>query len=288
MFRRIEKFADLYPVSASGRASAELPAAGTYHSITLRGLDGGAIVTAANMAASISDVTLRLNGVNVYETNAAALADLYESRYNHDGLPAGLLHIPLTPHWWSNRNESEAMGYGMAAGTPFQLEVNFTALAGTAGYADQIEVYAERISEPRPLGTHMRVNRYARSFASAGEQEINDIPIAPGAVTTGIGLQYNGAAATITKVEVIANSQVVMSLPTQMLEFLTEREEFEYMVTGAANDFLLIPFNTLQNGNGFLAHAGLEDLRLRVTWSAAPSGFTLFHETIHGLGKANR
>lgn len=292
-FHLLEKFADVSPVAASGQATADLPQAGTYHAFFLHCLDGGAAVSKANIIDNLTNIKLTLDGVNVLTGDAAFFFDLYEQHYAKRDItiPAGCLPIMLSPQYLDNADEAQVLGYGMADAGVMQLELTFSSNVGTVGHTDQIQVFAERVAETRPLGVHKRILKFERSFASTGEQEITDLPIEPAnakIATLAYHIQYAGQTATISNIEVIANNQVVMQGPPLIFQTMLEKAGRKYMVTGAADDLMTIPFDLFNNLKGYLPHKDLNDFRLKITWAtAAPSAYTIYRESIHGIGDAN-
>lgn len=291
-FHLVEKFADLSPVAASGVATAELPNGGTYHCFYLQCLDGGSNVSVANIKADITNIRLTLNGVNYVEMSANLAFDLYDMFHEGDGatLPAGVLPIVLSPMALKEAGAMETFGYGMGGNPVLQLEISFGASIGTAGHIDQVQVYAERVAETRPLGLHQRVTKFERNFASSGTQEISDLPREGGdkTATTGFYLTYDGSSAVIKDIEVIANNQTVIKLTPALAQTLVEKAGRKWTVSGAADDVFPIPFDLFNNTQGFLPHKGLNDLRLKVEWSAAPNSYTIHRTSVWGIGEPNR
>lgn len=290
-FRPIEKWADLNPVTANGKATADLPPAGTYYAIYLECLDGGVPVSAANIAADIQNVKVTLDGRTVYEISGVGIQKLYEHHYAHNNSAApiaGCLPLLFAPDFLSRNMDSEVIAWGMADQGVIQVEVDFGALVNTAGHIDQVAVYTERTQANRPLGTHRQVLRFERSFASAGDQEIVDLPVEKGdVVTAAFHILYDGSAAVINQFEVIANNNIVMNLSPTIAQQQLEKRDRKFMVAAAANDLFSVPFDLSGDLNGFLPHVGLNDLRLRVNWSAAPGAYTIIRESYHGVGKKN-
>ena len=292
-FRLMQKFADITPVAASGKATADLPASGTYYSILLHCLDGGAAVSVANIIADITNVRLTLDGTTVWEASAQAIFNLFDQRYNAYGASpqAGVLPILLSADHLESMNEAEITGYGMGGIGVMQLEIDFGASVGTSGHIDQVAVYAERIASTRPLGLHRELHRYERSFASSGDQEITDLPIEKfkGSVATAAyHLLYDGSAAVVQDVEVIVNSNVVKKFKPDTVKHVLERSRRKNMITTAAGSMFTIPFDKSNNLTGFLPHVGLDDFRIKVNWSAAPGAYTVVRESYHGIGQANK
>ncbi len=286
-FRPLEKFASLQGVAASAKATADLPAAGTYYAILLHCLDGGAAVTIANIAADIANVRLTLDGVVVFEASGKAIQTLYDSHFARDGAAPrnGILPIVLAPDYLVNARDAEMIAYGMGGIGVLQLEVDLGASVGTAGHVDQVDVYVQRIPVTQPLGIHRRLLRFQRNFGSGGVQEITDLPFEGGAgvATAAWALQYDGSAAVVNSVQVLANNQLVMDLVPDVAKAMLEKAGRKYMVAGAADDMFIVPFDLSNDLAGFLSHKDLNDFRMRVNWSAAPNAYALYRMSYHGI-----
>lgn len=284
-FRPVEKFADITPVTASGKASANLPAFGVYHAIHLVCTDGGAAVSVANILADITNVKLTLDGRTAFEASAAAIQKLQEAQYFKlaDVAPiAGVLRIPLSPDHLTNQNVANALGWGMGGVNVFQLELTFGASVATAGHVDAIAVYVERTQPTQALGAHRELLRVERNFTGSGDQEITDIPFTLDEKTAGLHLLYDGSAAVINTVELLLNNDTVQTFEPLISRSILESRGRKYMVTAAANSLFQLAFDLSNDDSGFLDHSILEDLRLRVNWSAAPGSFTILREVYKG------
>ena len=291
MFRNWEKFADIASVTASGTGTADLPVAGCYYALWFRCLDGGAAVSVANIKQNITNLKLALDGVTVMEADAHLLFDLYEQQFAWGGAAqrAGMLPVILAPDWLTRHLEADALAWGMKGIKSFQVEFTFSSLVGTAGHIDQIQCFAERIALDRPLGTHRRLLRYARSFASSGVQELTELPTEGGAgvVTTGYHFQYDGAAAVINNVEMLVNNQVVLNIPPLVAQHRLEKAARLWQVSAAAKDLFSLPFDVTNDLLGYVPHSGLNDLRFRLDWSAAPNAYSVYRESYHNMKAEN-
>jgi hypothetical protein len=288
MFRALEKFADITPVAASGKATAVLPPFGIYHAIHLVCTDGGAAVSVANILDNITNVKLTFNGSTVFEANAATIQKLYEAQYFKlaDVAPiAGVLTIPLSTDHLTNYIAGQAMGWSMAGITTFQLELTFSANVAGSGHTDKIEVYVNRTfpkagEAVSPM--HRRLYTISRNFTGSGDQEITDIPFNSNELTAGLHLLYDGSAAVINSLDLVLNNDEVKKYIPLIQRAELEMRGRKYMVTAAANSLFQIPFDLSGDLSGYLDHRALEDVRLRVNWSAAPGSFRIIREVYVG------
>lgn len=291
-FRAFEKFANVQSVVASGIATALLPVAGTYYGLMLHCVDGaGAAVSVANIISDITNVKVTLDGVTVLEASASFLFKLYDQQYAKDGAAqrAGMLPVIFSPDYLERTMDADIVAWGMKDIQAFQVELTLGAGIATANHISAIAVYAERIAETRPLGVHRRLLKFARSFASAGVQEVTDLPFEGGSnvVTTAWHAQYAGAAAVVNDFEVLVNNQLVIKHVPLAAQFRLEKSGRKWMVAGATDDIFSVPFDLTGDTAGYLPHKNVNDLRFRITWSAAPNAYVLYRESYHGLKRPN-
>lgn len=292
-FRAFEKFASVQSVVASGIATAILPIAGTYYGLMLHCKDGaGAAVSVANIIADITNVKITLDGVTVLEAAPSFLFKLYDQQYSKDGAAqrAGMLPVLFSPDYLERTMDADILGWGMKGIQAFQVELTLGAGIGTANHITAVDVYAERIAENRPLGAHRRLLKFSRSFSSAGVQEVTDLPFEgdSNVVTAAWHAVYNGAAAVIQDFEVLVNNQLVIKHVPLANQFRLEKAGRKYMVAGAADDVFSVPFDLTGDTAAYLPHKAVNDLRFRVTWSAAPNAYSFYRESYHGLQNPNR
>ena len=86
---------------------------------------------------------------------------------------------------------------------------------------------------------------------------------------------YDGSAAVINKVELLLNNDTIQTFEPLIQRAVLEKRGRKYMVTAAANSLFQMAFDLTDDDTGYLDHNILEDLRLRVNWSAAPGAFTI-------------
>lgn len=280
-FERFDKYADLNPVSSGSFATADLPNAGAYSAIQLHCKAEGADVSAENIASDIKRIMITLDGETVFDASATFLYDLYEYYFGGRGFTRtdGTLTIWLSPDWLTRKEQSIPLRYGMGNVGVMQITVEF----GGSITTDQVEVRALRSAESEQLGTHMRLQRHDRNFASSGDQEISDLSVEQrdDVGTAGIFIQgydgsTDGAAAVINSVDVIVNSQEALKLTPADLQTLVQYAGRSWPVDDDEDDCFPIPFDIFNNLSGFLPHRGLNDLRLRVNWAEAPNSYKVY------------
>ena len=289
-FRKVEKLANIGgTIAPSAVLTSELPKAGTYMGLLLSCLDGGVDETVAQIIVEMTNIRVSVNGVDIVDASSATLFSLYS--YYHGGRNAselaGLLPIRFARDHLPNA-QAEVFGLGMRGVNSFTLEVT---MGGTVDDVDQIQIRSEKRDIDQPVGQHVRLEKFPRSFASTGVQEVTDIPIEANAGTLAFHIEFDGSgstATTLTEVIVIANGTEVLKLPETTAQYLAEKAGREWQLDTTANALFSVDFSLFDDLSGFLSHDGLTDLRLQLKWGgAAPDTFTVIREGVFGLGQAN-
>lgn len=284
---RNEQFANLTPIAGGSLATQDIPRAGTYYGLTPKCLDGGVPLTAAQIVADVDDVKLTLNGQTICEATPGFLHKLHQ--YYHASRDAGnvdgIIPIPLARDHMPIFAEAAAYAVGMIGVNSFQLELD---LASSLTLLDEVELRVQRSNEAREVKQHLRVHRFPQSFSTTGEQEITNIPREANTGILALHVEFDGSGTsptTLDQAEIIVNGSTVAKYEPEELQHVLEKAGRDYMVTGSATDVFSIPFDLTNDLTGYLPMKDVSDLRLKLTWGgAAPSGFTVYRESVFGLG----
>lgn len=284
-YRGIEQLADIGgTIAANATLTSELPKVGSYAGLTLNCRDGGVEETIANIIAEVDNVRLALNGTDILDESAATLVSLYS--YYHGGLNAaeiaGVLPIRFAQDYMQNNAFAETFNLGMDGIQSHILEVT---MAGTVANVDQMRIFAEKRDIKSPLGQHVRVKSFPRSFGSTGTQEITDLPLEQLAATKAFHIEYDASGSVaIDEVRVVVNNTEKIRLTPALMQYYVEKSGRESQHDSTANSLFHIPFDLVNDVTGYLAHNGVSDLRIQIDWSgAAPGTFKIIREAIHGF-----
>jgi len=267
MVYRLQKLPTPQGVGAGQTATVKIPLGPTYNAfyLELRSGAGATPLSTANIDAGISEIRLIVDGDVKIQGSAA----YFRRRALFYGVPAvtGCLPIMLSSPWARTRAGEDSTSYGTAGGTvaTFTLEVDFTATLVTP----TMQVFS-RQSDPKPFGTHLRIQRYADNFGFIAEHEIAGIPALGPYRLLGMDIDSD----TVGNVEVLSNN-VRQYISTPMI-----REQQ-----------LLISARVPQAGYTHLDFAGeqrmdetmplaLSDFRVKVDFTTAPNAFSIYVATI--------
>jgi hypothetical protein len=284
-YRTLVKLADIGgTISANALLTSELPKSGTYTGLVLNCLDGGVNETIANIIAEIDNIRLALNGTDLIDETPETLISLQS--YYYGGLNAaeiaGILPLRFSQDYMPNNVAAEVFSLGMENISSAILEVE---MAGTVSNVDQISIYAEKRDVRAPLGQHVRLKSFPRSFASTGTMEITDLPLEQNAATKAFHIEYDASGSCVLdEARIIVNDTEKVRLTPAIMQYLVEKAGRESQLDSTANAMFHIPFDLVNDLTGYLAHGGVSDLRIQLDWSgAAPGTFKVIRESIHGF-----
>ncbi len=270
MSNRIERLPTPSGTGAGQTATLNLPIGPTYHRLDLRlkasALSGTAAdVPAANWDDYIDDIRIVVNG----DTKIEATALFMVNRANHfkQTLVAGVLPLFLTMPWARTAGGEDQTAYGTAVGmASFTLEVDFKAGVNIGKF----EVYAEQ-SAPQAFGPHLRIQRFAQSFASIGEEHIADLPRGPHNL---FGIDITSS--NISEIEILADNRRVHVSDKQI-------RANQLNITGRVQqtDVTHLDFMAENRVNNIMPML-LQDFRLKLKFTVAPGAYDIYTTGIYG------
>lgn len=158
-------------VATGSTATVILPRGPTYRELILKyGTSTGGGPTEATMKAEISEVRVKVNGVDRIELSATHLLDL--SKYYGRAVEAGILPIPLTRPWHRTIPGEENVGWGTSNIDTLEVEVDLAAGAWTPTLELQAWVDPQR----RDLGQIVEIHTTTLQPAAVGVYEWSTIP----------------------------------------------------------------------------------------------------------------
>lgn len=192
LFRKLPSFS---AVAAGQTANVQVPKGPTYRQLILTYKKAGVDATEAQMAADLTKIRLKINGVTRLEASAADLISL--AKYRGFTIDAGQLPVFLA--WPTARTpiQEENLAWGTQNVDTFNVEVDIAAGAG----AVTLEASAWVTAEPRPLGPIIQVSTLFFAATASGTFEISTLPKGNGDLVA-----LHLASAQITAVEVQVDS----------------------------------------------------------------------------------
>ena len=265
-------------VGAGQTATLNMPIGLTYHSLLLS-YSG---ITLAQM----TEIRVKGNGRLLFTQSATDL-DLSNRFLGLQASAGGLLSIPFDREGLITRQGQELTAIGTGAPldvnatinnqvnpmfnptplTTLQLEIDCAAGSTPVLSAKAIQ------SEPRPLGAMIKRRRFNYTVTGAGDYEISDLP--KGDLIDKIFIKQS--AANVTKVVVERDNFVIFERTAAENTFANT----DGIRKPQASWFVIDP---TENGYGSeaIVTAGVQDLRLRISCSAAVT-LTLYVDYLGGL-----
>lgn len=297
--RELRQYADFTGIATGGLATAQVPLGGTHFTYYLRFLtSGGALITEAQLINDVDLIRVKVGGKTYLEfTGEEALRYMeyyYENRMGQ-GIAAGTLPICLSPDWYTDDLQSQALAWGTSELSNIQIEVQ---LDGTSITTAKIQLFVERNNLIAGMFRHVRVTRITQNFSATGEQTINNInPKSPEVDALSIGIFYDDNTTTLDQVIFTAEADDVLTLLPD-LEQSRQGKSYRLPQTNASgNSLFFIDFALSNDINGYFpfhrptgngnAQRPLDDVRVRPTWStAAPGNFTTLLTAVWGNSPA--
>ncbi|MCK5014786.1 MAG: hypothetical protein KAS66_13315 [Candidatus Omnitrophica bacterium] len=274
------KHANVTGIAAGNIATVSIPVGRTVHGIQLRCLTGAGVeLTRAQILADVSDVTARLDGEAIITADATFLLDLQKYYGDADvaGNVDGIIPIDFAPRSLLSDEARSVYALGTAGAKSLTLDIKVVGVVQLAS----IEVRTLSTPEKRILGRHIKIRKYAQSFATTGEQEVNSLPLI-GKTAGYRAIHISEGSGTIDQVNIKRNSvDIYDEMPTKAQQvFLANRKRT--VQSGYAH----ADFGEADHSGAFLPMAGVQDLRVNITWNVAagaPGNYTLYAEEVHGL-----
>lgn len=255
-------------VAAGQTATLDLPVGGlTYHQLRLyyaTATAGGA--TEANMEAEITAIRLKVDGKVQRRIKPAELFDL--NRFNGFGVNAGELPIFFGEPNRRTVQGEDALAWGTADISNFQVEVDIAGGAGVTSLSARAEV--ERIA--RPMGPIVKWRRHTIPITATGINNVTTLP------KSDAYYRLHAWSGNIDAVEVRVDQETRFEAdPTQMGNLLAD-----YGLTAQAGVFHVVFDRTLRVGDALAmrgAQRAVSEFRVDFDMGAAAS-FDLLAEVI--------
>lgn len=265
-------------IAANSLASARVFNRGNIVNLYLRCLTGaGAELTRAQILADVSNIRVKLDGVQVVSVDARFLLDRqkYLGDSIGDGNQDGIIRIPFElPHIpFPQGRRASAMG--TADLDTISVEVDVIGVAQLA----TIELYTEMDKEAnKPLGDHVRLEKYNRNFSSTGDFEISDLPYKDRNLKGYLAAHIYTTAGVLASVEVKKDGEIVLDqVPMEL-----NKVQNAYAKRTDQTNYQHIDFGRGMGLDSFLATKGATSLLWVTNWSTSPAGnFSIFLERIY-------
>lgn len=177
MLRYLKPLPAFQPVAAGNTASVQLPLGPTYRYIHLIYRKIGVLATAAQIAADITMIRLKINGIVRQSFTGAELRTLLHAYYGNT-LRDGELPLHFARPWARTVVGEDALQLGTRNVDTVTLEVDIDAAAG----AVTLEGFAWTEPVQNDLGAMVQVHRFPITAGAAGDFEWSTFPQTNGAL----------------------------------------------------------------------------------------------------------
>lgn len=248
MARQTKKLPSFSNVAAGATATLELPLGLAYHMILLE----FAGVTLAQM----KNIRLEVNGKVVQKWKDGERLNSMNKHYGRGLATSNALPIWLVRPELDDPQQQRVFAFGTSDIQTLNLLIDID----DAASAPVLKGHSIK-GNPAPLGMITKIKTFPVSFATAGEQEIDNLPLPAGARIAAIHL-YSG---DVSRCELEMNGQIVFELDnTLAAKIQTDYERDPQSSDKMSMDFLL---------EGDIAQAisieGVQDFRVRPTMTQA-------------------
>jgi hypothetical protein len=204
-------------------------------------------------------------------TQAIALANFYTGDSAVPSTGAGIIPIFYARPWMADLANQDAPAYGMAGIDSFTIEVTFTgSVTITTATLTNLTITGE------PLGDHVVLLPLSRSFGSTGIEDVVDIPRNPSFQLMALHIQTTTSNfASSSAFELLADGSRVLFADT--LVNLNQRYLSQGVKRAVQTGFAHLDF-CYRNRMIDALPLSMGDLRLRLNWGSAPSGYTILME----------
>jgi len=280
------KEADLPGLANDALCTMEIATKFNHHGLMLDFTKAaGASSTEAEIIAEITSISLTVKvrgGSNIRllkDIPTHVLFDIlnkYRETWKSGYTYAGCLYIPFTRPDLGILVDPSALAIGMLNIDSYILQVQ----CGTLTTILNCAVVPEIDKGPaRPLGEHIRFERWERSHAEISVEHVADLPFGE-PKTAMLGYHIHDAVGVVGWVEVRCDGQVIHDPLTI--------SENNLLLHRAGRTPIANYFHVDFNRKGSCLPVGVaKSFRQKINWSTAPDAYDIYTEMIYGLGSKN-
>ncbi len=280
------KEADLSGIAQNALATMEIGAKFNHHGLCLEFTDGGVVMTEAQIIADVESISVSVKvkgGANIRllkDIPSHVIFDIlnkYRETSKSSYTYTGVLYIPWTRPDLGTLVDPSALVLGMLDIDSYLLQVKF---ANVVLLCDKVTVAPEVDKGPaRPLGEHIRFERWERTYAIADIEHVTELPYGE-PNTAMLGYHIHDAVGVVGDVEVRFDGAIIHDpLTAQQNNLLLHRAGRTPIA-----DYFHIDFNRLGSA---LPVGVAKSFRQKFNWTTAPAGYDVYTEMIYNLGAKN-
>lgn len=282
----VVKEADLAGVATDALCTMEIGSKFNHHGLILDFTDGGVMSTEAEIIAEITSISLAVKirgGPSIRllkDIPSHVLFDLlnkYRETSKSGYTYAGCLYIPFTRPDLGTLVDPNALVIGMLNIESYQLQVQ----CGTLTTIDKIGVLPEIDKGPaRPLGEHIRFERWERVHAATGIDPVSTLPFGePNTAMLGYHI-HDAVTGVVRDVEVRFDGQIIHD-PLSVAQN-------NLLLHKAGRTPIANYFHVDFNRKGSALPVGIaKSFRQKIYWGTAPANYDIYTEMVYHLGDKN-
>lgn len=263
-------------IASSARVTFNVPRGRSIEAFYLYATDGGVDLTEVQLGADLTEILVSKDGDPIIKASATALIAMrsfYGDGKGDSQADDGVLPINFALPYIRTVAGERNLKLGTEDVRSLNVEVEFQ--SGVLN-VDALKLYAERSSN-EPMGIIRTIRQFPQNFTTTGDHEVSDLRRNPRDALAALHIEYSTGTLDETDVSV-NNVSMYRALDTVNDNALkragrTPQSGYRHL------DF--IRSNSL---TGALPFKGVEDLRVKNTWSgAAPNAHTFYLETLEGV-----
>lgn len=268
MPRRLETLPGFNGVAAGQTATIDLPATETYARLGINYSKGGVDATEATFGTDLTELRFRINGKVQRRLSAAEIIDLNVFR----GKPftAGILPIFFAEPWRRTTQGEDALAWGMADVSTFQLEIDLA--AGLVG-ALVLNAKALKIPVVQPMGAIVKWRKFTVPVTAAGQVTVSTLP----KTDAYYGLHFRTADVSAVRV-LVDNREEINGTRAELHDLL---DDMDFVPDAAMTHVLFDSTRRVADALGMKRANGalVQDFRVDLTMAAATT-HTLITEVV--------
>jgi len=277
----LREFQSFNGVGAGQTANINLVAGGPVYSafIIKYSHTASTLATKAIFSTDIENIKIKLGGEVLWNISGANLVFLND--YYGYPMVDGYFPIMFARPEFLDALEQRRFALGTAGVRSLTVEIKVK--AGTV--APELSMFGELyFGQQRPPGQLIRVRSTAQSAqAAGGVREIHDLPLVdPYRNDPGRGLKaLHIKSGVITDHQILLNDDIVTEGPAALVNLVADIKSFQTISRTPQAGFHHVDF-TGNRYSGIVPMSGVNDFRLKLTFSGAAAAFDLIAEEVIG------
>ncbi|MBC7286222.1 major capsid protein P2 [Hoeflea sp.] len=195
IFPRLRPLPNFNAVAAGATATLDLPTDGVYYAVDLLYSRGATAATEAQMISDLLEVRVNINGVTQRKLSAGQIIAL--NKFRGQPINSGVLTLYFALPWRPNAAEEDALAWGMADVSTFQIEVDIEGTVTTP----VLKAQAYKLPVSANMGPIIKQRRFVVPVGATGLINFTTLP------RDDSYLALHAVSANISDIEVIVDGE---------------------------------------------------------------------------------